>query len=151
MAHKGQDNMSFDLKIQNRDFVIKNGQFQTVIDSEKLIQDILKLCLTTAGSNPLHPWYGSFLSRTLVGNPMYTTMLVQLSTSQLNTALQNLKDLQDIQVKSFQRVSADEQISAILNISVNRNNIDPRLFNVEIKVLTKGLKPITTAFRVSTI
>lgn len=143
--------MSFDLKIQNSDLVINNGQLQTVLDTEKLIQDILKLCLTNAGSNPFNPWYGSFLSRTLVGNPMYTTVLVQVAKSQLTTALQNLKDLQDIQLKSFQRVSADEQISAILDISVVRSQIDPRLFDVVIKALTKGLKPISTAFRVSTI
>lgn len=143
--------MSFDLKIQGGDLVINNGLLQTVVDTEKLIQDILKLCLTTAGSNPLHPWYGSFITRTLVGNPLHTTVLVQIGKSQLNTALQNLKDLQDIQLKSFQRVSADEQIAAILDISINRNQIDPRLFSVTVQALTKGLKPITTSFSVSTI
>lgn len=143
--------MSFDLKISNGDLVIKSGQIQTVVDSEKLIQDILKICLTNAGSNPLQPWYGSFLSRTLIGNPLHTSVLVQIAKSQLTTALQNLKDLQDIQLKSFQRISADEQISAILDISINRNQIDPRLFEVSVRALTKGLKPITTAFRVSTI
>lgn len=143
--------MSFDLKIADGDFVISNGALKTVIDSEKLIQDILKLALTTAGSNPIHPWYGSFISRTLVGNPNYTSVLVQIAKSQLTTALQNLKDLQDLQVKSFQRVSADEQIAAISDISIVQSQIDPREFDVLIKVLSKGLKPTTTAFSVSTI
>ncbi len=87
--------MSFDLKIKNGDLVINNGLLQTVIDSEKLIQDILKMCLTTAGTNPLHPWYGSFLSRTIIGNPNASEILVQISKSQLTTALENLKNLQD--------------------------------------------------------
>lgn len=143
--------MSFDLKIKNSDLVIVNGQLQTVIDSEKLIQDILKLCLTTAGTNPLHPWYGSFISRTIIGNPLYSDVLVQISKSQLNTALENLKTLQDKQVQSFQRVSADELLSAISDISIVRNAIDPRLFDIRIRAITKGLKPITTAFRVSSI
>ncbi len=143
--------MSFDLKIRNGDLVIKNGELQTAVDSEKLIQDILKICLTTAGSNPIHPWYGSFISRTIVGNPNYTSMLVQIGKSQLNTALQNLKELQELQVKSFQRVSADEQIAAVQDISININRIDPRLFDVRISVVSKGLKPISTAFRISTI
>jgi hypothetical protein len=143
--------MSFDLKISNGDLVISQGKLKTVVDSEKLIQDILKIALTTAGSNPIHPWYGSFISRTLVGNPNYSSMLVQIAKSQLTTALQNLKDLQDIQVKSYQRVSGDEQIATISDISIVQNQIDPRLFDVVIKALTKGLKPITTAFRVSTI
>ncbi len=143
--------MSFDLKITNGDLVIKSGQLQTVVDSEKLIQDILKMSLTTAGSNPLHPWYGSFISRTIVGSPLYNSVLVQIGKYHLTTSLENLKNLQNIQVKSFQRVSADEQISSILDISINRNQIDPRLFDVSIKVLSKGLKPITTAFTISTI
>jgi hypothetical protein len=143
--------MSFDLKISGGDLVIKSGQLKTVIDSEKLIQDILKICLTTAGSNPIHPWYGSFISRTIVGNPNYNSMLIQIGKSQLNTALQNLKDLQDLQVKSFQRVSADEQIAAIQDISININNIDPRLFDVTVRVVSKGLKPVSTSFRISTI
>src|SRR5574339_112000 len=135
--------MSFDLKIKNGDLVINNGILQTVVDSEKLIQDILKMCLTTAGTNPLHPWYGSFISRTLIGNPQNTAVLVQIGKSQLNTALENLRNLQDQQVKSFQRVSADEQIAAILDISIIRSQIDPRLFDVRVKALTKGVKPIT--------
>lgn len=143
--------MSFDLKIRGGDLVITKGQLQTSVDSEKLIQDILKMCLTTAGSNPLHPWYGSFISRTIVGNPNYSSILVQIGKSQLTTALQNLKDLQDLQVKTFQRVSADEQISAVQDISINIDRSDPRLFNVVVSVLSKGLKPITTSFRISTI
>jgi hypothetical protein len=143
--------MSFDLKITNGDLVITQGQIKTVVDSEKLIQDILKMALTTAGTNPVHPWYGSFVSRTLVGNPNYTSVLVQIAKSQLTTALQNLKELQDIQIKSYQRMSADEQIAAISDISIVNSRSDPRLFDVVIKVLTKGLKPITTAFTVSTI
>jgi hypothetical protein len=143
--------MSFDLKIKNGDLCIIQGQLQTVTDSEKLIQDILKMCLTTAGTNPIHPWYGSFISRTIVGNPLSNDVLIQIGKSQLTTALENLKNLQDLQIKSFQRVSADEQISAILDISIVRSSVDPRLFDIRVKALTKGFKPITTAFRVSTI
>ena len=143
--------MSFDLKIVNGDLVIANGKLKTVVDSEKLIQDILKLCLTNAGSNPIHPWYGSFISRTLVGNPNHVSVLVQIGKSQLNSALQNLKDLQDIQVKSLQKVSADEQIAAISDISIVQSQYYPTEFDVVIKAFTKGLKPITTAFSVSTI
>lgn len=143
--------MSFDLKLKNGDLIITNGKLQTVIDSEKLIQDILKLCLTTAGTNPLHPWYGSFISRTIVGNPLNSEVLVQISKAQLNTALTNLQNLQTQQVKSFQRVSADEQLGVISDISIVRNAVDPRLFDIVIKAKTKGIKPISTAFRVSTI
>lgn len=143
--------MSFDLKIIGGDLVIKNGSLQQVTDSEKLIQDILKICLTEAGSNPIHPWYGSFVSRTLIGSSIETQVLVQVGKSQLTSALQNLKELQEIQSSSEQRVSADEQLNAITNVSIVRNQIDPRLIDIQISGTTKGLKKITTAFRVSTI
>jgi hypothetical protein len=143
--------MSFDIKINRGDIAIDNGDLKKVVDSEKLIQDILKLCLTTAGTNPLHPWYGSFLSRSIVGSATDTNVLIQISKSQLNSALENLKKLQDLQMKSLQRVSADEQLGAILDILVTRNPNDPRLFEVKIKAVSKGFKPITTAFRVSTL
>jgi len=143
--------MSYDLKIISGDFSIENGDLKKVTDSEKLIQDILKICLTTAGSNKFNPWYGSFLSRTIIGSPMDMPMIVQISKSQLNSSLDNLKTLQELQVKSFQYVSQDELLAGILNISILRNENDPRLFDILIKAATKGLKPLTTAFTVSTI
>lgn len=143
--------MSFDLKVRNGDLVLNRGDFQTVVDSEKLIQDILKISLTTAGSNPMHPWYGSYVSRSLVGSGLSTDIIFQLGQTQLQNALEILKSLQDAQVKQFQRVSPDEQINSILDISINRNTRDPRLFDVIIKVVSKGFKPVTTVFRVSTI
>lgn len=143
--------MSFDLKLKSGDLVIKNGAIVTVQDSEKLIQDLLKVSLTTAGSNPLFPWYGTYVSRTLIGSSLDTSITVQVAQSQLQTAIQNLKSLQESQVKSGQIVSADEQINSIMDILINRNSNDPRLFDVKIKVISKGFKPITTAFTVDTI
>jgi len=143
--------MSFDLRIINGDLVIQNGDLRTVTDSEKLIQDILKICLTNVGANPLNPGYGSFLSRTIIGNPMYTSTIVSIAKTQLTTCLNNLQTLQQAQIKSRQRMTADEQLAAISDISVVRSTLDPRLFNVTIKGMTKGFKPITTAFQVSTI
>lgn len=143
--------MSFDLKIINGDLVIQNGGLRTVTDSEKLIQDILKICLTNIGANPINPGYGSFLSRTIIGNPMYTSTVVSIAKTQLTTCLNNLQTLQQAQIRSRQRMTADEQLAAISDISVVRNTLDPRLFNVTIKGMTKGFKPITTAFSVSTI
>lgn len=143
--------MSFDLKIRNGDLVLDRGDLKTVVDSEKLIQDILKIALTTAGSNPMNPWYGSYVSRSLVGSGLSTDIIFQLGQTQLQNALEILKSLQDSQVKQFQRVSPDEQINSISDISINRNTQDPRLFDVIIKVVSKGFKPVTTVFRVSTI
>ena len=143
--------MSLDLQLINGDLSISNGQLNTVQDSQKLIQDILKICLTDVGGNPLYPSYGSFLSRSVIGNPAPSSVIVQIATSQLNTCLSNLQTLQQLQLKSFQKMSADEQLAAILGISVIRSSNDPRLFNVKIKCMTKGLQPISTSFMVNNI
>ena len=143
--------MSFDLKIINGDLVINQSALQTVEDSEKLIQDILKICLTDVGGNPIHPSYGSFLSRSVIGSPLQTQVIVQIAKSQLNTCLTNLQYLQTLQMKSQQKLSADEQLAAVTGISVLRSAFDPRLFNVKISCVTKGFKQVTTAFNISTI
>lgn len=143
--------MSFDLKIINGDLVINQGDLQQVVDSEKLIQDILKILLTDVGGNPLHPSYGSYLSRSVVGNALQTQVVVQIAKSQINSCLVNLQYLQQLQIKSFQKVSADEQLAAVTGISVVRSAFDPRLFNVNVSGVTKGFQPVTTAFTISTI
>ena len=56
-----------------------------------------------------------------------------------------------LQIKTLQKVSADEQLAAITGISVVRSAFDPRLFNIKVSGLTKGYQPISTAFTVSTI
>ena len=141
--------MSFDLKVKNGDLQLLGGDFQTVTDTEKLVQDILKICLTTAGADPLNPWYGSFISRTLIGSVLDTSITVQVAQSQLQSAIENLKSLQTAQIKSFQAVSPAEQISAILDISITRNATDPRIFNVGVRVLSKALTPVATTFNVT--
>ena len=143
--------MSFDLKIKNKDLVIEGGDFKKITDVEKLTQDILKIALTSVGSNPSHPWYGSYLSRSLIGSGLSTDIIYQFGQSQLQNCIENLKSLQDMQVKNFQRVSADEQIGSILNIGIDRNISDPRLFNVSIKVATKGFKISSATFTINTI
>lgn len=143
--------MSFDLKIQNRDLVITNGDLVKIQDNDKLIQDILKICLTPAGSNPMQPWYGSYVSRALIGSALDTGITIQIAKSQLHTALENLKSLQELQVKSFQQVSAEEQINAVLDVSVLRRVSDPTIFDIKIKIITKSLKQINPSFSVSTL
>jgi hypothetical protein len=143
--------MSYDLRLINGDLVLQNGDLRTCVNSEKLIQDILKICLTPCGSNPTQPWYGSYVSRSLVGNVLGVSITIQMAQSQLQSAIENLMALQKAQVKSGQQVSPDELIGSISSITVNRNNIDPRLFAVGVSVISKGFLPITTAFTISTI
>jgi phage gp46-like protein len=143
--------MSFDLQLFNGDLVIQNGDLGTVQDTNKLVQDILKICLTPVGANPLQPWYGSFISRSLIGSSLSTDITLQIAQTQLQNAIQNLITLQQKQLKSYQKVSAAEHISSILSINVARNITDPRTYQVKIKVASKALTPITVPFTVLNI
>lgn len=143
--------MSFDLKLANRDLVLNNGDFQQVVDGDKLLQDVLKAALTDAGSDPMNPWYGSNISRALIGSALPAGISLQMAQSQLQNCLETIKNLQSAQMQNGQKVSADELLAAVMDVSINRNNVDPRIFDVFIKILTKGFKTINTGFTVSNI
>jgi hypothetical protein len=143
--------MSFDLRVVSGDLALSNGDLLVCTDSTKLIQDILKICLTPCGADPVNPWYGSYVSRSLVGNVFGTSITVQLCQSQLQSAIENLMALQKVQIKSAQPVTPDEILGSISNISINRSKSDPRLFSVAVNGTTKGFKPISTSFQVSPI
>jgi hypothetical protein len=143
--------MSFDLRLENGDLVIDSGDIATVSGTEKLLQDLTKIAITQAGANPLQPWYGSFISRTLIGSPLPTNITVQMAQTQLQTAIENLMNLQKAQIKSFQPVSPEELIASIVDISVDRNILNPTEFDVSIKVLSKSFRLVSTSFTVSTI
>jgi hypothetical protein len=142
--------MSFDLKINNGDVAIgNNGDFAIVEDTEKLTQDILKVAITQAGGNPWFPWYGSLVSKTLLGSAYDTEFIVSMGQSQLNSAIENIRSLQTVQAKSSQPITAGEHIAAIEFINIDRNKTDPRFFKVSISVITKALTRVNTNFIVS--
>jgi hypothetical protein len=143
--------MSFDIKLQNGDVVLSNGDIKQVVDTEKLVQDILKITLTDIGSNPLYPWYGSSVSKSLIGSALPSNITLQIAQSQLQNSIENLKKMQSIQFNSYQKTTPDELISGILDILIDRNKRDLRLFTVNIRVLTQGLKPVQTSFNVTNI
>lgn len=138
--------MSYDLQVLNGDLVIQNGDLATIQGKAKLIQDLLKIAITTAGSNPLQPWYGSLISKTLIGSYLSSDIVISTAQSQLQVAIENLQNLQNLQVQSGQPVTPDEQISFINDISITRSTVDPRLFSVVIKVLSKSYGQVAAAF-----
>jgi phage baseplate assembly protein W len=143
--------MSFDLKILSGDLTLSNGDVGTIYDTDKLVQDILKICITPSGTNPFSPWYGSLLSKTMIGSPLTHDIVLQVSRSQVENAIQNLKSLQESQYRQLQTVSPFEQINYIMDISITRDRNDFRLFIIRVKVLSKGLKVASADFTVNTI
>lgn len=131
--------MSFDLKIQDGDLVIaSNGDLGTVENTEKLVQDVLKIVSTQIGANPFFPWYGSPITKSLVGRPYDTNFISSIASQQLRATLERLQALQRDQLKTSQVVTPREQIAAISRVQVDRNITDPRFFKIVLTVLSKA-------------
>ncbi len=143
--------MSFDLQLKNGDVSLKNGDLTLVRNSDKLIQDILKIATTPAGSNPYHAWYGSLISRTLIGQHLQDAIITSSAESQLRLALTTLQSLQNQQVRSGQTVTAEEQLGGILSIAVQRNTTNPTLFQVGIDVMNRAFRTVRPGFIVSPV
>lgn len=133
--------MSFDLKLTNGDLTLaNNSDFAIVQDSDKLIQDILKIVSTPLGGNSLFPWYGSPISQTLIGTAFEHNFISNIASVQLRTSLETLQNLQKEQAKTNQIVTPQEQIAAVQNIKIENNIDDVRFYAVTLTVLSKAFR-----------
>ncbi len=135
--------MSFDLELKNGNLTLSNtGDLGTVNSTDKLIQDVTKLAITPLGSNKLQSWYGTILSKAIIGTPFDLDFAKKIATEQLISAIETLKNLQTNQAQQ-QNVSPSEAISNILNISIDPDTIDPRLIRIFISILSRSSKKST--------
>ncbi len=139
--------MSFDLLIKKGDLAIgQDGDLAKVEDSDKLIQDVLKILVTPLGSNIFYPWYGSMINRSLVGQAFFEVeLLASMGSSQLQNSLETLQRLQQKQSLE-QRVSPFELIAAVKKVKIERNQTDPRFFLVAVDIATRALSVVTVQF-----
>lgn len=141
--------MSFDLKIFEGDVKISNnGDVEKVENSDKLIQDILKIAVTPIGSNKFFPMYGSPISRSLIGSAFSMTFSSTFAADQLKSSLETLQKLQKVQQAAGQKVTAAELLAAIRQVSIERNQTDPRYFRVVIKILSKDFVAFSPEFTI---
>ncbi len=141
--------MSFDFKILNGDLVVgTDGDLAQVSDTDKLVQDVLKMLMTEIGSNPAFPWYGSSVSATMIGSPYDEEFISSVATSQIRSSLEILQNLQSEQATK-QIVTPGELLAAIKSVDIVRNDVDPTFFSVLLSVLTKNLTIANTSFNVT--
>ncbi len=144
--------MSFDLKIVGGDIAInKDGSVKLVRDNEKIRQDIIKILLTKLGENKFHPQYGSEIGALQIGSIPDPELLDLDLSSSAETAVRKLISLQRAQARRGQFLSPGEVIVDIKNIAVARDEVDPRLYNIFISVLTQKLTTINETISVRII
>lgn len=143
--------MSFDIKITGGDISIgRSGALETVFDNNKLRQDIIKILLTNKGENKFHKSYGSKVGALELGY-VADQELVELDLqSSVEDAISYLINAQKIQQR-FQYLTPGETIVSINNIFVERDLLDPRMYNIFVSVYTKKLTVITESIPVRII
>lgn len=141
--------MSFDLKISEGDLVIDaDADLAIVENSEKLIQDVLKMLMTPLGTNPWWPWFGSPLAGSMIGSPFDSNFIQSMAENQIRSSLETMQSLQKEQATK-QIVTPSELLAAIKSVNVVRNQIDPTFFQISLSLLTKNLTIANTTFNVS--
>jgi len=139
--------MSFDLKIVNNDISVSpNGEVDIVINTDKLIQDVIKILLTTQGTNKFYRWYGSTITQRVIGEVLgsyYTEVEIKRA---IEDSLNNLMRLQQSQAL-YQNISSSETLAGINYIDITREDSDPRLYSIVVSVLTKKLTAVETTFQ----
>jgi len=141
--------MSFDLKIEGGDLAIgPDGDLAIVENTEKLIQDVLKIVSTQIGANPFFPWYGSPITKSLVGRAYDTNFITGIASQQLRATLERLQAMQKDQLRTSQVVTPREQIAAISRVYVERNINDPRFFRIVLTVLSKAFLQVSTELEI---
>lgn len=134
--------MSFDLKIVKGDIAINSdGTLGTVTGTAKIRQDIIKILLTRLGDNKFHPFYGSKIGSIEVGNIPDPDLIDSDLRTSAEEAILKLISLQKQQEK-VQFIGPEERILSIKYIDVARDEIDPRLYNIFISVVTQKLSTI---------
>ena len=135
--------MSFDLRIRNGDLSIgPEGTMKLISNNEKLRQDIVKILLTDVGDNEFHKFYGSRVGALEIGSVADRSIIDADLEASVRRALSNLISMQKVQSRK-QYLTPGEKILEVTSVSVERDNIDPRLYNVFISVLTQKLSTIS--------
>jgi hypothetical protein len=125
--------MSFGLKITQGNLTIgSDGDLEKIIDTDKLVQDILQIVLPILYSSTTD----NLISEELIHSSIQTTVSQALETLQKMQATQS----------NFQILSPAEQLMAIRPVLLERNPIDPRYLEVAISVISRALTPVSTGF-----
>jgi len=116
------------------------GSVYMVKNEDLLYQAALKIVLTTRGSNPFHPAYGStVLSR--IGSKAVTATAAAINQD-VRRALRTLQDTQTSQAR-YQPVTARERLYAVQSVEVTPDQYDPTVYYVAVTVQNASTAPIS--------
>jgi len=139
--------MSYDIRLSDGKIYLdeQSGDVEIISNSGKLIQSVLKELSITLGADPFDPSRGSRLTLRNVGETLNPDVFVAKTTSDIVRTLEALREEQERQATQQFWTDA-EMISEIEDISVEQDSIEPRQYNIDIKVLSRALTPVRITF-----
>lgn len=128
--------MSFDLELAKGDLKIgADKDLSKVRNGSKLGQDILKVLFTPLGSDPFFISKGNALTQENIGEVVNKQFMESRAETSISTTLQSLQTLQASQAK-VQEVTLEETLRAVEEVSVERDPVEPRQYNISLTILT---------------
>jgi len=115
------------------------GQLAEVTSTNRVRQNVSKALLTVIGNNVFNPDYGSTLSFA-IGEKLTPTIFFKLQQSIVNA----IQGLIEIQAQEVDTLPADEILLGLNNLSIDIDQVDPRLINIVIDVLVGTFDSVTT-------
>lgn len=143
--------MSFDLFLKNGDLEIgTGGDFTSVTESQKLIQDVLKALHTPVGNDPFNAQYGVTLTARTIGNVGNLAVLTTQMRSDIERIIGMLHNNQQRQFEQGQTLFNSEVIVGLDNLVVEPDVDDPRQINVVMDLRAQDFTVITVKFQIET-
>jgi len=135
--------MSFDVQILNGDLNLDSlGQLALVRNIDKVAQDVLRVIMTTRGSDPFDTSYGISTTNRAIGSMPTTSIISATLEAEISNSLQKLIREQN-RLSTVQTLTADERIREIDSVVVEQDPIEPRQLTVSISMTLETLEPIT--------
>lgn len=138
--------MAFDLRLLDGDISFDaQGNLETVTNTDKLTQEIVKLLHTPKGTNPFDPAYGTSLTEDQIGTIPDKRIIAAKVEEEINSNLQRLITEQT-KLRTMQPLTKAELLAEVSNVEVSRDKFEPRQWNIIVTVLAYDLTPLTFEF-----
>lgn len=127
--YSGQTNLS--------DYQINNlGNYKTIINEEKLMQDLRKIVVTGITTDKIATWYGTSFS-SIIGVQEFPEIVKTKIAAQILEALTRLKNIQ-IQQEEYQEVTDNEFLDFVRSLTVVQSELEPTYYTATADVTTQA-------------
>lgn len=142
--------MAFDVKLVNGDVSFDaSGRLELIRESDKVIQEVLKVVGTSISSDLFNADYGLSVTTSSIGRPLSDASVFGIVQIELRKQLDQLMKEQRY-LATVQTLAPSERIKQIDNITVERDSSEPRQLNISIDLTLQSTEPITIQTMIST-